>query len=693
MAYELATTIQFWKSVEKLDGSSRKSVLATLAKVQDGQESVHVHKLKGVPFVSFGVNKNAIRVVCKREGEILLMCHVAAHDRAYDWARRHKVLQVGRFVRIVRSHVVDEAPDDHPSPDPQVAVGELTGPLASIVDKVFETFDIGPEAAAVMRAVPDVNSLLSLLEHFPLPRAEALLALATDPDDLSSIETAYLQGLEAVSRGEAIVPPSFDEAIRDDVNAGEISTDPEDNAFQKALEGDFAAWRVFLHPSQQRVVRINAKGAIKVTGGPGTGKTVVALHRARHLATKLDGPILLTTFNATLARQLSDSLDQLCGKGTKVRKHITVQSLTKAAQSILKKAGQPSVLITDDDACWQTALAHDTQDRGQRFYESEREHVVARTGAWTEAAYLTTKRTGRSSRLDRKARKQVWKVLDAYEGALAKRKGGDGVALAREATKALLEGKTKSPYQAVICDEVQDVGASELRFLAALGRDTKAGKLRPNGLTLCGDGHQRIYRVPVTLQACGIIVRGRASRKLRLNYRTTDAIRRHAVAIVKDLPLDELDQDSGSPLEGYRSLRAGVPPEHHEFATASEEADWIAERARELTHAPLLVLARTKKYLEQLEQALTERGLEPRVLGPSDRLSPEDELVLCTMHRAKGLEAPSVIIAGRQLVPAKYPGGGDKADRELWAKKERSLLYVAISRARDWVATSRGDEQ
>lgn len=710
MSYELASTIEFWKSVEKLDGSRRKSVLETLGKVQQGQGSVHVHKLQGVPFVSFGVTKDAMRVVCVREGKLLLMCHVASHDAAYDWARRHKLVQVGRFVRILRSRVeqAGDGPPLEPANDTTAAsdgaaasapeayhaspptTEPLTGPLAHVPDAVFGTFDIGPGASAALRQVPDEDSLLSLLEHFPTARAEALLALATDPDDLPTIENAYLRALEAQERGEAPPPVSFAEALQDEVNAGEIlSPDAHDNAYRQALEGDFAAWRVFLHPSQRRVVRIDAKkGAVKVTGGPGTGKTVVALHRARHLATKLEGPVLLTTFNATLAQQLQEGVTQLCGHEPEVLERITVASLTRVAQSILRDAGRPDALITDVTGCWKEALAHDTDDRGRRFYESEREHVVARADAWTKEAYLRVRRTGRSEGLDRRARQRVWKVLETFEAGLSARKGGDSIALAREATRALLEGAAKSPYLAVICDEVQDVGASELRLLAALARDPSTDQLRPNGLTLCGDGHQRIYRVPVSLKSCGIDVRGRASRRLRLNYRTTDAIRRYAVAVVEGLPLDDLDADSGSPLEGYRSLRAGVPPEHHSFATTAEEAGWIADRARDGGATPLLVLARRRSYLQELRERLAERGLSATILGPKDHLTGQEALVLCTMHRAKGLEAPRVIIAGKQLVPARFPGG-DEADRALWDRKERALLYVALTRARDWCATTR----
>lgn len=453
--------------------------------------------------------------------------------------------------------------------------------------------------------------------------------------------------------------------------------------------GEFDAWCVFLHPAQRQVVRIDAKGAVKVTGGPGTGKTVVALHRARHLAESYDGDerLLLTTFSNVLAEQLVDGLDQLCGQDAPARKRITVRSLVSAAQDVLRAGERSSHLITDVDECWEKALEHDVAVHGRAFYISEREHVLALHDAWTEEEYLRVRRTGRGSRLDRPGRREVWKVISTFENELRRAGGGDVIALCREATALLRDRVVKSPFTAVVCDEVQDVGASELRFLAALATDPDTQLLRANGLTLCGDGHQRIYRVPFTLRSCGIDVRGRASRVLRLNYRTTEAIRRAAVAVVRGMEADELEDEGVDALRGYRSLRRGSPPEEKVFPTPDAEAAWIAELAEDRS-TRLMVLARKRAWLTDLRKLLRARGLEPRLLEAGDKPVSDDRLVLCTLHRSKGLEAPRVVIAGRHLVPARYPGGGDPADKMLWESKERCLLYVGMTRARDWCGVS-----
>lgn len=671
-AYDLATSQTFWQSRDALDHPQRVALADAMDKVQRGLPSARVHKLDPMPFVSFGVNRDALRVICQREERTLLLLWVAAHDAAYEWARRHRVRQVGSFVRIVRTRLEEV--------DAEVVEPTVEGPLSAVDDADFARFEVEPPTTDLLRGIESEDALLDLVSHFPPPRGNALLSLATDPDGVARAEREYRAAMDAEAEA-----PTLAAALRDDVNSADFwIPDPHDQATLRALRDGFAAWRVFLHPTQRQVVRVDAKGAVKVTGGPGTGKTVVALHRARHVAESLpdDAKVLVTTFGAALTGQLREQLDQLCGDGP-TRGRLTARSLVAVARDVLASAGRPNALVTDVTEAWRRALAHDAAGRGRAFYESEREHVVAAADVWDEARYLRVRRTGRGTPLDRRERREIWKVLEAFESAL-REEGGDAIALARDAATAIREGETTSPYAAVVCDEVQDVGASELRFLVALASDPETGELRRNGLTLCGDGYQRIYRVPVTLRACGIDVRGRASRVLRLNYRTTEAIRRAAVATVTGLDAGELEDEGVDPLRGYRSLRRGEPPVEKRFDSPEAEADWLASIA---DGDPMLVLARTRTWLKRLRDLLRARGHEPRLLE-SGRPDPTEPLVLCSLHRAKGLEAPRVVIAGRQLVPARYPGGGDPEDRALWDRKERCLLYVGLTRARDWCAVS-----
>jgi superfamily I DNA/RNA helicase len=283
----------------------------------------------------------------------------------------------------------------------------------------------------------------------------------------------------------------------------------------------------------------------------------------------------------------------------------------------------------------------------------------------------------------------IWRVLRAFEEGVRSRGGDDAIGLGARAIHALLGGAVTSPWWGVVCDEVQDASLVDLRLLSLVGGSS---------LFLVGDGHQRLYTRPVSLRAAGIEVRGRSVR-LRLNYRTTQGICRAAVAVMDGVDLDTLDvearaddasDDAFEKDGGYRSVRAGPLPERHVCADADAEADVVADviRASSSTDgaAPTLVLARTRAALSALQERLRVRGLTVALLG--DGVERGDvtgvPAVLATLHRAKGLEAPTVVLTAMQQVPQPFRGGADDdVGRALHERQERSLVYVGMTRARD----------
>ena len=674
MKYQVALTMDYQRALAKLNPTHQAHTNAALIKVQQGNTAVRVHALDPLPFVAFGVNQGGLRVICAREGDTLVCLHVDAHDPAYEWARRHRLGRLGPVIRVLQTETV-EAPE-------QVAKQRPPGPLAGVRDRLFLRFGVGPHAAAALRAVPDEDALFELAERLKPPLDVALLSLGLDGPE---------KAIEDWESGTAAQQATLAQAIAAPVNSATVWLPPPgEEALAQALAQGLDAWRVFLHPSQRRIVRHRGKGALKVTGGPGTGKTVVAVHRARLLA--LDRfaedprPVLLTTFNRSLAAQVEGMIGVLERESPGLGERTRVLTLVGVAQTLLRDAGEPAEVLSalDIRSAWDAALTHDTLGLPQGFYVSEREQVLAHQGAWVWTAYARARRKGRDRGLDRAGRLQVHKVLMAFEDALVAAGGGDAISLARRATQ--VAARAGSPWSAVVCDEAQDAGASELRLLAALARGPD-GQIRPDALFLCADGHQRLYQHPVSLTRCGIEIRGR-SHRLRLNYRTTEPIRAEAVRRVEGLTVDPLDEDPDEldPLHGYRSVRGGVPPVERSFESAAAEADWIVELAAE---APaLLVLARTHVWLDALAALLSDRGLTARKLGEGERGVPEAGVVLCTLHRAKGLEAPRVLIAGAQLSPARWPGVHEGA-KATWERRERCLLYVGMSRARDWCGLSR----
>ena len=248
-------------------------------------------------------------------------------------------------------------------------------------------------------------------------------------------------------------------------------------------------------------------------------------------------------------------------------------------------------------------------------------------------------------------------------------------------------------YRAVVADEVQDFSPSDFRLLRRLVPNG------PNDLFLVGDAHQRIYGYKTSMSRCGINVRGRRSRRLKINYRTTERIRNWAVAILKGLEIDDMDEGIDT-LKGYRSLRAGVEPEVVHWDTPDEEAQYIVDRLqrwlehRSPEHICIAVHGHAlidQRYLPLLEQAkipaVELKGDDDATLGSAVRVA--------TMHRVKGLEYPCMLLAGVQsgeLGRVDNKEFGDAASRNAFVEQERRLLYVAATRARDeLVITGFGD--
>ena len=265
--------------------------------------------------------------------------------------------------------------------------------------------------------------------------------------------------------------------------------------------------------------------------------------------------------------------------------------------------------------------------------------------------------------------------------------------LISDARQLIENKKLKLPYRAVILDEAQDMSAEAFRLVRAI---IPTGE---NDLFIVGDAHQRIYRHRVSFGKCGIDIRGRG-KKLKINYRTTDEIRKFAVGLLEGRQIDDLDSGQDDQ-KGYLSLAHGAAPEVKVFNTVSEEIAYIQNHVRTLVDdgAPLssiCVVARTKKLVDFIDVS-TQRGMEVyEVRRDTAEQRERAGLRLATMHRVKGLEFEHVIVAGmnRSVVPLDMAMAA--ADDEITQRNvetgERALLYVALTRAkRSAVVTAYGE--
>jgi superfamily I DNA/RNA helicase len=462
------------------------------------------------------------------------------------------------------------------------------------------------------------------------------------------------------------------------------------------LNRSLEEWRVFLHPSQRSIVFNNAKGPMKITGTAGTGKTVALLHRAVHLAQNLkengsnDEGVLLLTFTMNLAYNLNEQIKQLAPD---VATKITVTHLYGFARTLCQRTDWRGVVKFPDELYeyWEPVTVTERlakHNLSLATLKQEFERIIDPLGITTEEEYLTAVRSG-VPRLSRAQRKAVWDVMLGFMDTLRTR--GDVLTpngTVRQAHLALerLQGQggdqrkqiLSMRYPHVLVDEVQDLSLVALRFLTALPTSLST----PNCLTLAGDGHQRLYRHKVSLRRVGIEVQGR-SRRLKINYRTTDEIRKWSQAVLQNQVIDDLD-DNIADTRGDRSVMHGPKPE---IVTVTDKGqatkiigDWV-QRLHDEHHIEYYAMCVVSND-DVLISHLTERKIpccRIRAKEP-DYGSKEPGVRIGSVERIKGLEFRAVCLTGVTQI----------ADGDTDALHERSKWYVAATRAREYLLVVEG---
>lgn len=485
----------------------------------------------------------------------------------------------------------------------------------------------------------------------------------------------------------------------------------DEEELKRMLDAPLDKWRIFLHPSQRRLVDKQWNGPVRVLGGAGTGKTVVAMHRARWLlqfhALEAESKILFLTFSANLAEDLKRNLRALIASEADF-KRLEVIHLDSWVFRFLKQ-NQSSFRIMYDNAethvlrdqAWIEAIQEygTNLEFDQRFYEDEWRHVVLAQGAFSQAEYLRVQRTGRGAPLTRTKRAQIWKVFEAFRARL-KASGyverEDGF---REARQIIEANGLRRPYASVIVDEAQDLGNEAFRLIQALAHpvptDADAEPDLKNRLFIVGDAHQRIYGRHVVLGQCGIDIRGR-SRRLRINYRTSEPVLKTAAAIMDGESVDDLNGGLDS-LRGYRSLYGGPEPYYLSFNSFLEAVEgvvaWIENlrRNQSLNYGDFCLVARKNRTLDQWDEALQNNGLDAyRLRRNNPDTGDIDAVRLSTAHRVKGLEFFCVVIldadAGSYPDLKHKPLEAGASVVQQWQQGERALLHVAVSRAKRHLA-------
>ena len=685
------------KFAEELSALSRpiqKGVNGIYAKLSKNAEGggLNLESIQGATsnsIKSVRVNDN-YRVVLHQDGKgTFTFLHIDTHDAAYAWATRNR-FEVNRYTGEVQLYVID-IPEVRVTAEVRNDAGESYGPFwKKPTDNELKRLGVPEEQIPLVRSLKDDEDILAHEQNFSQGVFDALLMLfdGKTPDEIA-------QELELGKKSVAVddVAKAVEESDASQSQFAFASSEDELNAIRNAA---LAQWRIFLHPSQRKIVRKNAKGPIKVLGGAGTGKTVVAMHRAKFLLenvfTKKTDRILFTTFTKNLCDDIRMLLGSICTEDEMSR--IDVCNLDKWALEYVKTLGVDVTPLYREkqklELMERAMLGIEGADNWRPgFFLRERANVVLPNEIDGLPAYLKVSRAGQGVRLSAAQKKVVWQVLEAYRLILTREKLMDFDEIAILAANQIRENG-QHPYASVIVDEAQDFSAPALRLVAAISNNTKDAPV-PNSLMIVGDAHQRIYGKRAVLGKCGINVMGRSS-KLRLNYRTTEKIRKRAVAILRGVTVDDLDgaQDDN---KGFRSLVVGKEPIEARYKTFDKEMDaivetivkWQKEDAR--TYSDYVVLARRQSDVESIAAALAERGLKPKQVKTdlTIRESEKDRVRIATMHRAKGLEFAGVVVAEVNqgiwpLQPEEYKDM-DPVAQKACDDSERSLLYVALSRA------------
>ncbi|MGA1875625.1 MAG: UvrD-helicase domain-containing protein [bacterium] len=634
-------------------------------------------------------------IVLKPEtGNVYVLLWVDHHDEAYTWSK-NKLYHIHPDTGSLQ--VIDtEETEAARNTQLDGSSAQDTALFAGIRDRHLLRLGVPEILLPLVRSLKTEEDLDRVAEYFPQEAYEALFFLAAG----FSLEEVF-QELEKSEEQPTVDTSDYGAALDTPDSKRRFFVVEDELELEAILHAPLEKWRVFLHPSQRKLVEREWNGAVRVLGGAGTGKTVVAMHRARWLAQNgswaENDRILFTTFTRNLAADIRENLSKICSE--EALRRIEVVNLDRWVSNFLRQHGYNYEIDYGRriGPLWEKSLdmAPHLPDLPSSFYREEWERIIQPQEITSLGEYMKASRIGRGVRLNRKMRKAIWPVFEEYRLLLNEQGLREGDDAMRDA-RLLLETKGHIlPYRAIIVDEAQDMGPQAFQLIRQMIPEDG----HKNDIFMVGDAHQRIYRHKVVLSRCGLNIRGR-SRKLRINYRTTDETRRWALCLLEGVKVDDLDGGVDDQ-KGYKSLLHGALPEMRHFNSFRDEVDFISRYIRNIDTegSPLnevCLVARTNELLKQYESALREKGLSTcfiRRSEPDDRRTPG--LRLATMHRVKGLEFDRVLIAGVNEGIMPYQGAGtDSSDpvvRREFEVNERALLYVAATRAKkEVVVTSFG---
>ncbi len=679
MEFRIADT--FTASLAKLTDEEQKAVKMTAFDLQmnPANPGMQFHKLDGAKdknFWSVRVSRD-IRLIVHRTSSSLMLCYVDHHDPAYDWAERRKIekhpttgaaqlVEIRETVREITLPKYVEAQEPAPAKPPL---------FATVPDDVLLGYGVPTGWLGDVRQANE-DSIFDIAEHLPGEAVEALLDLATGVTPKMRLPDPTI--------ADPFAHPDAQRRFRVMNNIEEL---------ERALEYPWEKWSIFLHPAQRDLVEKDYDGPARISGSAGTGKTIVALHRAVFLARKYpDARILLTTFSDPLANALRVQLRRLISNEPRIAERLEVYSLNAIGKRLYKlNFGEPRIASSDviRELLEEAAGKVEGQSFGLRFLVIEWEHVVDAWQLDNWEAYRDVTRLGRKTRLPEKQRSVLWSIFDRVRSELKIRSLITNAEMFNQLASKVASSK-HPPFEYAVVDEAQDLSPSQLRFILALGGD------RANSLFFTGDLGQRIFQEAYSWKSLGVDISERSS-TLRLNYRTSHQIRKQSDRLLAP----EVSDVDGNVEERQGTISAfnGPQPDIQVLSTPEEEikavSDWLSRlKNQETKPHEIGVIVRSLAELGRARSAVEKAGLPYTVLDENVETT-IGYASISTMHLAKGLEFRAVVVMAcdDEIIPlqTRIETVADDSDLEEVYDTERHLLYVACTRARDHLLVTSGD--
>jgi hypothetical protein len=703
----------------------KAKIMTFLQKLQEDDTSVglHIEKMNNpadqrarTGRVDGGLRAVLYRIDTPDSEPVYVYAGTWEHDEAIHRARTRK-LRVNPINGIAELIEVS-TPDSVPAPKPTYEVNPAPSVAPHLAALGYSAADLASlglddEVAGVLLQAMSDDELFTIAESLEIPWQQSVVLGLAVGDSIEKI-TAELALEQADGEPDHDDDKRILDSLRHPASQMQFTWVESDEELRRVFDdGDFGAWRVFLHPEQRKYATQPYNGAFRLSGGAGTGKTVVLLHRSRNLqANEPTARIALTTFTKALAGNLQRDLERLDPGVTLAddlgSSGILVRGIDALAAAVKDAAGSsfaPSAKAVFGAAIEQVKSVHSNRDGWREaiddvdpsldeslltpsFFEAEYLQVVLPNQIASLEQYAAVRRPGRGVALDRTKRALVWKVIEQYRKR-ARLFGQLSFAEVAEVGAEWLRSRGQGApalVDHILIDEGQDLVPSHWRLIRALVPEG------PNDVFIAEDTHQRIYGQHVVLSRYGLKITGR-SRRLTLNYRTTEENLRYAMNVLHGG--EYLDSENAlEGVEGYRSARRGPVPQLITSADDAAQLTLIAGLVKEWIEAgvapsTIAVLARTNNRAKQVQDTLAQHGVSAELLATAK--SHLTRPVVLTMHTSKGMEFSRVVLFDLSEGSIPLPWAlQEYAPEELddALLRERSLLYVAASRARDELVVS-----